>query len=97
VSIAVTDSGIGIAAEDIPFIFDTFYRAQSGEGAERGTGLGLAVSRRVIEAHGGSIEVESTIGKGSTFKVVLSALEGDRPKPDAEPALLTKSSEDGPG
>ncbi len=97
VSIAVTDSGIGIAAEDLPFIFDTFYRAQSGEGAERGTGLGLAVSRRVIDAHGGSIEVESTIGKGSTFTVLLSALEGNRPKPDTEPALLTKSSEDGPG
>ena len=96
VSIAVTDSGVGIAAEDLPFIFDTFYRAQSGEGAERGTGLGLAVSRRVIQAHGGSIDVESTIGKGSTFNVLLPVLEENPPQPVAEPALLTKSSEDGP-
>ena len=70
--VAITDTGIGIPAEDIPFIFDRFYRVdKSRSRAEGGTGLGLAICRHIAEAHGGKIEVESQVGVGSTFSVWL--------------------------
>ena len=71
VIIAVTDRGVGIAEEDLPFIFGDFYIADSAPEAERGSGLGLAITRRIIEAHGGSISVESALEKGSTFMIRL--------------------------
>jgi two-component system, sensor histidine kinase and response regulator len=73
VAIAVADTGVGIATEDLPHIFDAFY-TQPGAAGERGSGLGLAVSRRIVEAHGGSITVRSTPGTGSTFVITLPAL-----------------------
>jgi len=71
--VSVSDTGVGIEKEDLPFIFDDFYRgkAQSKTG-ELGSGLGLAISNRIINAHNGSIVVESERGKGSTFTVTLS-------------------------
>jgi heavy metal sensor kinase len=70
--VAITDTGIGIPAEDIPFIFERFYRAdKSRSRAEGGTGLGLAICRYIAEAHGGKIEVESQVRAGSTFSVWL--------------------------
>jgi heavy metal sensor kinase len=70
--VAITDTGIGIPAEDIPFIFERFYRVdKSRSRAEGGTGLGLAICRHIAEAHGGKIEVESRVGAGSTFSVRL--------------------------
>jgi signal transduction histidine kinase len=64
----VADTGVGIPAELLDRIFDPFFSTREvGEG----TGLGLAVSYAIVEAHGGSIEVRSTVGRGSTFKVVL--------------------------
>jgi heavy metal sensor kinase len=70
--VAITDTGVGIPAEDIPFIFERFYRAdKSRSRAEGGTGLGLAICRHIAEAHGGKIEVESQVGAGSTFSVWL--------------------------
>jgi heavy metal sensor kinase len=70
--VAITDTGVGIPAEDIPFIFDRFYRVdKSRSRAEGGTGLGLAICRHIAEAHGGKIEVESQVGAGSTFSVWL--------------------------
>jgi heavy metal sensor kinase len=72
VVVAITDTGIGIPAEDIPFIFERFYRVdKSRSRAEEGTGLGLAICRHIAEAHGGKIEVESQVGAGSTFSVWL--------------------------
>jgi len=71
VIIAVTDRGVGIAEEDLPFIFGDFFIADSAPEAERGSGLGLAITRRIIEAHGGSISVESALEKGSTFMISL--------------------------
>lgn len=68
--ISIRDSGIGIAEEDIPHIFEGFYRAKSGQSTS-GQGIGLAVSRRIIDAHGGSISVASELGKGTTFVVRL--------------------------
>jgi signal transduction histidine kinase len=70
--VSVSDKGVGIQKEDIPFVFDDFYRGKvQARGAEMGSGLGLAISKRIINAHGGSITVESEPGKGSTFTVVL--------------------------
>jgi heavy metal sensor kinase len=70
--VAITDTGIGIPAEDIPLIFERFYRVdKSRSRAEGGSGLGLAICRHIAEAHGGKIEVESQAGAGSTFSVWL--------------------------
>jgi heavy metal sensor kinase len=64
----VADNGIGIPAEDLPHIFDRFYRVDKSRSREKGgTGLGLAISRAIVNAHSGAIEVESTPGQGSTF------------------------------
>ena len=68
--ISIRDEGIGIAPEDLPHIFDRFYRIGRTHNAE-GTGLGLYIAKRLVEAHGGRIRVESVEGKGSTFFVTL--------------------------
>jgi signal transduction histidine kinase len=75
-SLAVQDTGIGIAAEDLPYIFDPLYRgsAASFGGANRfpqGMGLGLSIARDIVHAHGGRLQVESEPGKGSAFTVFL--------------------------
>lgn len=75
--VSVADNGVGIAPEDLPFLFQDFFRGASGPTSERGCGLGLSVSRRLIEAHGGSIGVESVLGKGSTFTIRLPVLKTD--------------------
>jgi len=68
----ITDTGIGIAEEHLPFIFDQFYRVNRKEGQKtNGTGLGLSIAKKIIDLHGGSISVSSTFGKGSTFVVAL--------------------------
>jgi len=70
--IAVTDTGIGIATEDLPKIFERFWRAdQSRDARTGGTGIGLAITKRLVELHNGKIEVESELGKGSTFRFSL--------------------------
>jgi signal transduction histidine kinase len=76
--IAVADTGVGIAAEDIPHIFERFYRTGGDARADtlhdapsHGTGLGLYISRQIVEAHGGTITVKSALGKGSRFTVRL--------------------------
>jgi PAS domain S-box-containing protein len=68
-TVRVRDTGIGIAPEALPRIFEPFYRAV--ETAIEGTGLGLTISREIIELHGGTISVESQVGKGSTFSIRL--------------------------
>ncbi len=70
--LSVQDTGIGIRAEDIPRLFTEFEQLDAGAGRRfEGTGLGLALSRRMVELQGGSIHVQSSLGKGSTFTVVL--------------------------
>lgn len=69
--LAVRDEGLGIPAEDLPFIFEPFYRGSNVAGAIRGTGVGLHGVRQIVEQHGGSIVVESEEGKGTTFTLCL--------------------------
>jgi signal transduction histidine kinase len=69
VSLQVSDQGHGIAEEDLPRIFERFYRPAGSRGNERGSGLGLAIVDRIVHLHGGTIQVSSTPGKGSTFTV----------------------------
>lgn len=79
VVISVKDSGIGINPEDIPHLFQKFYRIDSSDTREiGGTGLGLYLCRRLVEAMNGRIWVESEAGKGSTFFVSLARLESSR-------------------
>jgi signal transduction histidine kinase len=75
VMITVQDNGIGISKEDLPFIFEDFYTGKTKQSGQRSSGLGLALTRRIIEAHSGSISVESELGKGSKFEISLPALE----------------------
>jgi signal transduction histidine kinase len=72
--ISVRDQGSGIPAEHTPHLFERFYRVPSSS-TTRGTGLGLYISRKIIEAHGGEIGVESTIGEGTTFYFDLPITE----------------------
>ncbi|MDR7868856.1 MAG: ATP-binding protein [Sporomusaceae bacterium] len=72
--ISVGDTGQGIAAEDLPHIFDHFYRADKSRNRKSGgTGIGLAIVKQLVETHGGRVLVESKAGKGSCFRVLLPA------------------------
>lgn len=70
VEVNITDTGPGIAPEDMPHIFERFYRVERSR-STRGTGLGLSIAAQIAQAHGGSIIVTSTVGKGSSFTVQL--------------------------
>ncbi|GEB77109.1 ATP-binding protein [Sporolactobacillus inulinus] len=68
----ITDSGVGIAKEDIPFVFERFYKADKARTrGKAGTGLGLAIAKHIVEAHGGEITVNSIKGEGTTFQFTL--------------------------
>lgn len=96
VCLRVADSGVGISPQDLPHVFERFYRGDKGrdrEGTTRGTGLGLAISRAVVEEHGGLIDVQSEVGRGTTFTITLPADDRNlSPDPDVaqvvEPAKV---------
>lgn len=69
--VAVIDTGTGIASEDLPHIFERFWRSESSRAYSSGSGIGLAIARRLVELQGGKIEVESELGRGSTFRFSL--------------------------
>jgi len=84
VALSVGDEGIGIAAEDLPRIFERFYRADKARSRELGgTGLGLAIVKHIAQLHGGRVEAESQLGKGTTIRVVV---------PNASPARTVTQS-----
>jgi signal transduction histidine kinase len=69
--LSVADTGYGIAPEDLPHLFERFYRIPSQEGGAEGSGLGLAITQKLVEEHGGQIEVQSEVGSGTTFTIHL--------------------------
>jgi signal transduction histidine kinase len=79
---AIEDSGIGIPKSDLPRLFEKFYRGTNREAlAQRGTGLGLAIVKSIAERHGGKVWVESELGKGSTFFLLIPLLQPKLPTP----------------
>jgi two-component system OmpR family sensor kinase len=87
VVLAVSDTGVGISEEQLPLVFERFYRADPSRSAG-GAGLGLSIARQIAEAHGGTLEVRSKLGVGSTFVLQLprqkpepSSLEGENQDP----------------
>jgi signal transduction histidine kinase len=73
VVVAIQDSGVGIAPDDLTRIFERFYRADVAH-TTPGFGLCLAIAKRIVEAHAGRIDVMSQVGQGSTFRVILPLL-----------------------
>jgi len=92
VMVTVADRGVGIQAEDLPLLFHDFYRGSSNGAGPTGYGMGLAISKRIIEAHGGSIAVESAPGVGSTFTVTLPRLGAAHAHEHLEPTGIVTSS-----
>lgn len=78
IRICIEDTGIGIPQEDIPFLFERFYRVEKSRAREfGGTGLGLAIVKQLVELQGGTITVKSRIGKGTHFEVVFPIARGE--------------------
>ena len=67
----VRDTGAGIPATELPYVFEKFYQANNQTTGIKGTGLGLAIAKGIVTAHGGTIGVESTVGVGTSFKLLL--------------------------
>jgi signal transduction histidine kinase len=77
IAVKVKDTGIGIAKEHLPFLFDQFFRIKRGESQKiKGTGLGLTIAKKIVDAHGGFFQVSSELGKGSIFTVLLPRPKG---------------------
>lgn len=83
--VSVTDHGIGIAEEDIPRIWEPFRRVGASTEAIPGVGLGLAIAKRIVEAHGGTIALESRVSVGSTFSIRVPLPHGDARGASARP------------
>jgi signal transduction histidine kinase len=84
----VHDTGVGIAAEHLPHLFERFYRVDAARArADGGSGLGLAIAQWIAQAHGGQISVESELGRGSTFTVRLPLV---RVIPEASAGATTR-------
>jgi signal transduction histidine kinase len=90
VEVSVTDSGAGIAPEHLAQVFNPYWQAR--QTARLGAGLGLAIAKGIVEAHGGRIWATSTPGTGSTFAFSLPPL--DAKAPEAEPAAEAATSKD---
>ncbi len=90
VVVTVTDTGIGIPADDVPGLFTPFHRgANAMDQAVQGTGLGLAIVRTIVTEHGGTVAARSELGRGSTFTMTLPAIPAAAEQPQRVPALST--------
>lgn len=69
--VEVSDSGSGIPKEDLPFVFERFYKADKARTRGSGTGLGLSIAKHIIDAHKGHISVRSKLGHGTTFSFMI--------------------------
>lgn len=91
--LTVRDTGIGIPEEDIPFIFDRFYRVDKARTrAHGGSGLGLSIARWIVDVHKGTLDVESQLGKGTTFIVRLPLYPSPSEPPEKPPAQHNRPS-----
>jgi signal transduction histidine kinase len=77
VEVVVRDTGVGIAEEDLPHVFDEFRQVGQDAMKAGGTGLGLALTKRLVDLHGGRIRAESAVGVGSTFAFTLPLRQGE--------------------
>ena len=91
--VEVSDRGIGIDSSELPKIFNDFYRVDQRLNAQKqgGVGLGLTLVRQIVHAHGGEVNVESEVGKGSTFSFSLPLVAGEEAAPTASPNAGTES------
>jgi signal transduction histidine kinase len=79
VALAVSDTGVGISEDQLPLVFERFYRADAAR-SEEGVGLGLSIARQIAESHGGTIAARSKPGMGSTFVLLLPRQRPDPPQ-----------------
>ena len=97
--LSIADTGRGIPAEDLPYIFDRFYRVDKararGQAGQGGAGLGLAIAKWIAQAHGGNIDVVSKVGEGTTFTIILPILA--EPKPVLAEDVAEELSKTRPG
>jgi hypothetical protein len=90
-TIAVEDRGIGIPPDEIPKLFNRFARASNARKAKiAGTGVGLFIVKTIVEHHGGTVELQTTLGSGSTFSVALPAIERAQGDGPGRVAIVTK-------
>lgn len=85
--LVVRDRGVGIPAEDLPYVFDRFYRGRGTEKGADGSGLGLPIARSIIEKHSGSIEIERGPERGTVVRIRLPLL------PPTHPAAVAPGQE----
>jgi len=102
----VRDTGIGISASDLPHVFERFWRADrvrsrriasvdTSWALDRGGfGLGLSIAQWIVQAHGGTLTVQSRLGRGTMFTVVLPALPSDEPTPESGEVAAISASRD---
>lgn len=93
IRLTIEDTGCGIAPEHLPHIFDRFYRVSSPDAPEKGLGLGLSFVAWIVKVHGGSIDVRSTPGQGTTFTILLPV--GSVTRPPHERTLIAVEGADG--
>ena len=70
-SISIKDNGRGIPEKDLNYVFERYYRGTNTSSSTEGSGLGMAISKQIIDAQGGSINIESTLGEGTTISIIL--------------------------